>query len=297
MKGLRAFLCRHPYAALFCPLVPCIVLAAALVYFEILALPVAAVLLLWIYFLLSYPIRRIPQAMMRDAAVALERDLDPYTFLSLVEILLSRKTNHPLTRVSLGANYAAGLDAAGRSDEALAYLRTLMPERAKLDVVNGVQFDLSYAVVAVHTESGRGEIPAVLSDVRAVLPTLPPPLGAAVRETAESVRLAYALYTGEESDASLVSFYVSAIERYRREGEMSRRRLLRSCMNLARVYDRADRFADAAAMYAYVEKNGNLLGIVPEAKAARAALSLRQSAARMQASDGEGSEIVQEKEP
>lgn len=287
MKGLRTFLCRHPYAALLCPLIPCILLAAALVYYQILALPVAAVLLLWVYFLLSYPIRRLPQTLMRDAAIALERDLDPPAFLSLVELLLSRKTNNPLTRISLGANYAAGLDAAGKSDEALAYLRALMPERVKLDPLNGVQFDLSYAVVAVHTESGRTEVPSVLSDVRAILPTLPPPLSAAVRETAESVRLSYALYTGDESDATLISYYVSAIERYRREGAMSRRRMLRSCMNLARVYDRANRFADAAAMYTYVEKNGNLLGIVPEAKAARGALSLRESAARMQASDEE----------
>jgi hypothetical protein len=38
-------------------------------------------------------------------------------------------------------------------------------------------------------------------------------------------------------------------------------------------------------MYAYVAENGGALGIVREAKDARAALSLRASAARMQAAN------------
>ena len=84
-------------------------------------------------------------------------------------------------------------------------MRALAAERSLLDPVSGVQFDLCYAVVAVHTEEGRGEVEAVLSSVMAALSTLPPALACAVRETAESVRKALSLYTGEENDASLIS--------------------------------------------------------------------------------------------
>lgn len=285
MKGLRAFLCRHPYLALLLPFVPLAVLAVGLVAYGIIDPSIAIVSLVWILLLLSLPIRRIPHAVMREAALALERDLDPDTYLSHIELLRARRPKNPIARISLGANYAAGLDARGESDAALAELRTLARERSTLDPVNGVQFDLSYAVVAVHTEEGRGEIPAVLSSVRAALPTLPPALAAAARETAESVRMAHALYTGAESNATLIDYYVKTVSRYRAEGEMSRRRLIRSCMNLARVYDRADRFADAALMYAYVAENGGSLGLVHEAKEARAALSLRESRARMQSAN------------
>ena len=41
---------------------------------------------------------------------------------------------------------------------------------------------------------------------------------------------------------------------------------------------RAGRPSDAAAMYAYVEKNGHLLGITREAAAARAALTAQKEA-------------------
>lgn len=288
MKGLRAFLCRHPYLAILLPFIPCVLVAAGLVYYKMIDPSIALIALVWLFFLLSLPVRRIPHAVMREAALALERDLDPDAYLFHLDLLRARHLKNPVARISLGANYAAGLDAKGEYEAALAELRTLARDRKTLDVVNGVQFDLSYAVVAVHTEEGREEIPAVLSSVRDALPALPPALAAAVRETAESVRMAHALYTGAESDATLISYYVNTVNRYRREGDMSRRRLIRSCMNLARVYDRADRFADAAAMYTYVAENGGSLGVAREAKDARAALSLRESRARMEAAAEDG---------
>lgn len=282
MKVLRNFICRHPVWALVLLLIPCALITFALVYMRWVDPIAAPVLLGWAVFFLSFPIRRMPAALMRDAARALDRDLDPDTFLSMMDVLRARRSKNLLYRLSVGANYAAGLDAKGQSREALAYLRTLLPQRPHLDGANGVQFDLSYAVVAVHSEEGREEVGAVLATVRAALPTLPPPLAAAVRETAESVHMAYAAYTGTESTSTLIDYYVRAVGRYRAEGEMGRRRLIRTCMNLATVYDRADRFADAAAMYAYVAENGGALGVVSEAKEARAALSLRESAARME---------------
>lgn len=290
MKSIRVFLCRHPYLAILLPFLPCVALSFALVAYEMIDPTVALIALAWLFFLISLPVRSIPRAVMRDAALALERDLDPDQFLFCLDLLRARHPKNPVARISLGANYAAGLDAKGNYAAALAELRTLARERATLDPVNGVQFDLSYAVVAVHSEEGREEIPAVLSSIREVIPTLPPALATAVRETTESVHMAHALYTGEESDATLISYYVNTVNRYRREGDMSRRRLIRSCMNLACVYDRADRFADAAAMYTYVAENGGSLGVAREAKEARAALSLRESRARMETAAGTVSE-------
>ena len=285
MKGLRNFLCRHPIAALLLLFIPCIAIALVLCYLQIIDLYVALIALVWAFFLISLPIRRMPQSVMREAALALERDLDPDAFLSLMELLRARRSQNLAYNASIGANYAAGLDAKGAYGEALSHMRELARTRPSLDVVSGVQFDLSYAVVALHSEEGRGEIPGVLATVRAALPVLPPALATAVRETAESVRMAYAVYTESESPSTLIHYYVGAINRYRAEGDMGRRRLMRSCMNLAMVYDRAGRDSDAAAMYAYVAENGGALGIVREAKDARAALSLRASAAQMQAAN------------
>lgn len=282
MKGLRNFLCRHPIAALLLLFIPCVAIAGVLVYMQIIDPYIALIALLWAFFLISYPIRRMPQSVMREAALALERDLDPDAFLTLMDLLRARRTKSISYKASVGANYAAGLDAKGEYTEALSQMREIARERGAMDVVSGVQFDLSYAVVALHSDEGRGEVPNVLATVRAALPALPPALAAAVRETAEGVRMAYALYTEGESTQSLINYYVSAINRYRTEGDMSRRRLIRACMNLAMVYDRAGRDKDAAAMYAYVAENGGALGVVREAKEARVALSLRASAARMQ---------------
>ena len=282
MKALRKFICRHPVWSLVFLMLPCTLILSALIYLRLLDPLYSPLILAWTLFLFSFPIRRMPAAIMRDAACTLDRDLDPDAFLSLVDVLRGRRSKNVLFQLSVGANYAAGLDAKGESEEALAYLRTLAPKRPLLDPVNGVQFDLSYAACAVHSEAGRKEIPSVLATVRASLPYLPPNLAAAVRETAESVHMTHAIYAGTESTSTLVDFYVRAVNRYRAEGPLARRRLVRSCMNLALVYDRANRFADAAAMYAYVAENGGALGVVSEAKSARAALSLRESAARME---------------
>ena len=279
MKAIRVFLCRHPYLALFLPFIPLVGLAVLGVYYNLITPFSALVALAWSFFLLSLPVRRMPRAVMREAVLALERDLNPDEYLEKLDLLRTRPLKNPAARLSFGANYAAGLDAKGDSEAALATLRALAAERGLLDPVNGVQFDLCYAVVAVHTEEGRGEVDAVLSSVNAALPTLPPALAAAVRETAEGVRKALSLSTGGENDAALISYYVGTVTRYRKEGPMSHRRLMRSCMNLARAYDRAARYPDAAAMYGYVIANGGSLGIVAEATAARASLPTKAPAA------------------
>ena len=72
---------------------------------------------------------------------------------------------------------------------------------------------------------------------------------------------------------------MNTVTRYRKEGDMSRRRLIRSCMNLARAYERAARYSDAAAMYGYVIANGGSLGLVAEATAASASLPTEAPAA------------------
>lgn len=266
MKGLRAFLCRHPYLALLLPMIPCIAIAVLLVAMKVIEPSFALVLLVWAFFFISLPVRRIPHAVMQEAAIALERDLDPDTYLAGLELLRARHPKNPQTALSLDANYAAGLDAKGESEAALSHLRSLLDRRAALDPMTRVRFDLSYAVVAVHTKSGCAEIPALLSTIERSIPSLPPALASAVRETLESVRMAYALCIGTESDATLISYYVKVISRYRAEGEMSRRRLVRACMNLARAYDRAGRTRDAYAMYRYVAENGGRLGVRAEAK-------------------------------
>jgi hypothetical protein len=205
MKGLRAFLCRHPYLAILLPFIPCVLVAAGLVYYKMIDPSIALIALVWLFFLLSLPVRRIPHAVMREAALALERDLDPDAYLFHLDLLRARHLKNPVARISLGANYAAGLDAKGEYEAALAELRTLARDLKTLDVVNGVQFDLSYAVVAVHSEEGREEIPAVLSSIREVIPTLPPALAAAVRPK----RMPSAIYHAAISTAHTYFFILT----------------------------------------------------------------------------------------
>ena len=281
MKGLRAFLCRHPYLAMLLPLIPAVAITAMLVAMKVIDPSFAMILLAWAFFFISLPIRRIPRDVMREAQTALERDLDPDAYLAGLELLRARHPKNPIAVISLGANYAAGLDAKGESEAALSQLRALLDRRAALDPLNRIQFDLSYAVVAVHTESGRAEVPSLLGAIERSLPTLPPAFAAAVRETLDNVRMAYALAVGGEEDATVIAYYVKAVTRSRAEGEMSRRRLVRSCMNLARAYDRAGRTRDAYAMYRYVAENGGGLGVSAEAKrllAARSSLSKTDTA-------------------
>ena len=58
--------------------------------------------------------------------------------------------------------------------------------------------------------------------------------------------------------------FVEAVERARVGN--SRRQLIAACMRLARLYDKLERKEEALALYGFVVQNGNLLGVVREAR-------------------------------
>ncbi len=265
MNVIKAWIYRHPIAAVLIPYLPVMLLCELLVVNGYLLPWVGMTCSLLVFVLLFYAVRRIQQLLLTDAYAALERDLDPYRFMALNRLLMSRRTSRHAIRLMMESNYAAGMDAAGQYEEALSYMDKLTAERGLLDPYSRIQFDICYASIAVHSPRGRETVSRVVVEVARELAMLPPAVFSNLHKALDSVRDAMRYYADDLE--GLVEKYVAQIEHCRQD-PMRRRHQMVACMWLARVYEKLGRRQDAAAMYGYVAENGGSLGIVSEAEEA-----------------------------
>ncbi|MBQ8859176.1 MAG: hypothetical protein IJ012_05240 [Clostridia bacterium] len=260
---LTKFLYKHPILALL-PAFLMIPVAAGLVYFEILTVNIASFLAPVTFFLLYFFQRRTPRVLFSAAADKLERECDPQAFLTDLRFLMSRRRLPFGFRLVLDMHYAVGLDAAGENEAAYAWFKQCLPARKRLSGPALLQFDKYYACVALHSEKGRGEAISMiprLEEANAEFSGMPS-IAVPTRMELDAMRDAAQYYTGNTE--GLAARYAARIEQARPYPQ-ARRRMLQSCIWLARVYDKEGRVREARGMYAYVAENGPLLGIAKEA--------------------------------
>ena len=216
---------------------------------------------LWVLLLLMLPVRRAFPMLMAEASRKLQVECDVPGFLATMEVLRSRKHLPRDRYLLIEANYAIGLDADGRTDEAMARLRACRPVRDAVQPPMRYQFDMAYACVCAHAEEGKQELPGLLAMLEHGYATLPfaPPVRDMIRRNLDNLQ-DIARYYSEAYDG-LVERFVSRIEGYRRIPSQ-RRSMLLACFWLARIYEKLGRLQDALSMYRYVVENGNTLGIV-----------------------------------
>ncbi len=268
---ITKFLYKHPVLALL-PALLMIPVSVGLVYFEILTINIASLLTPIVFLLLSFFQRRTPRVLFSVAADKLERECDPQAFLADLRFLMSRRRLPFAFRLVLDMHYAIGLDAAGENEAAYAWFKQCLPARARLSGAALLHFDMNYACVALHSEKGRAEAISMLPRLEEAYAGLTNASAYAVPTRAEldALRDAAQFYTtGAEG---LVARYAARVETARAYPQM-RRRMLQSCIWLARIYDKEGRAREARGMYAYVAENGNLLGIAKEAARRLEALS------------------------
>lgn len=261
---LTKFLYKHPLLALL-PALLMIPVSVGLVYFEILHVNVAALLTPLALLLLSFFQRRAPRVLFSVAADKLERECDPQAFLTDLRFLMSRRRLGFGFRLVLDMHYAVGLDAAGDNEAAYAWIKQCLPARARLSGAALLQFDMTYACVALHSEKGRAEAISMLPRLEEAYAALANAPSYAIPIRAELDALRDAVRVCEGDTDGLISHYAARVEQARPYPQM-RRRMLQSCIWLARIYDKEGRLREARGMYAYVAEHGHLLGIAKEAK-------------------------------
>ena len=268
---MKKFIYLHPVLAVLFPFSPCVAILAVLWQLQVVSLSFAIFCVAWLLVLLSFPVRRAFPALLSEASHLLQAECNVPAFLSRMEILRSRRRLSVDKRLLLEANYALGLDAGGKTDEAMDCLRKCRPLRDKVPVPMRYQFDIAYACVLAHTKEATEELPRQLATLEQGYRSLPflPPVREMLRRNLDTLQDIARFYAGDIETAR--SHFVTRIEGYLAHPSM-RRSMLLSCMWLARIYEKQHLVREAAAMYRYVAEKGNTLGAVDEAKDALARL-------------------------
>lgn len=269
---MKRFIYRHAFLCELLAFLPVAFLCAYLIQIH---MAFYLLLVIWGVIVLSYVQRRIPSELHREAVRKLDELCDPEAFLTDIRFLMSRRGIGARRRFFLGMEAACGLDSLGRSAESLAEMQRLEAQADRLFPMEKIVFHVNYATVMLHVERTRAELPRAIAALESEIAAaqLPPPLTEDFRKQVETLRDGYRFENGDYG--GLRERYVAEAENARKRGA-SRRMVVHCCMRLARLYDKLDHFREAAALYEYVEKNGNRLGAVETARAARAELLIRE---------------------
>lgn len=268
---LIKFLYAHPVLAVLLPYVPALAVCFGLYHFQILDSFFATILAVWLLFLLLLPVRSAYRSLLTYARVKLERDCDAEEYLAIIGFMLNRPLPYA-KNTTLMTHYAVGLDAAGRTEDAVEWFNKILQKEYKLPTPVRFQVHLARAFsVAHHKEAGK-YLPPLIEKMEKLLPTLnlPPFYLIPFQAGLETVRDAARFHAGELD--GLRGRYVARINDYARHPN-ARANKINACLWLARVYEREGEVTEARAMYAYVAENGGTLGAVAEAKEALARLS------------------------
>lgn len=264
---MKYWIYRNPVLAMLIPFLAGSAVVVGLVYYQILSLPWAVMLLAFVFFMVTRPVRRAYSMIAAEATYRLQNECDAQAYLAMVEKLRARKHMPRDLFFNTEALYALGLQAVGRTGEAVALMRRLLAQRESLPPALRFQFDLSYAAICAHDEEEKRELPALLAMLEHGYHTISwaPPMRELIRRNLDSLQDVMHYHSGQYE--GLVERLVARIEAYRPIASM-RRHMLLACLWLARVYEALNRPGDALAMYRYVAKHGNTLGIVDEAREA-----------------------------
>lgn len=266
---MTRFIVRHPLLFLLLTTLPLFALALLGVLYDVID-QLGAILLLVLYFgFLSRAVRHAPARVLREATYKLNHECDPDGFLSDVALLRNAGKSDARTRFVADMNYAVGLDAAGRSEDAYALLRDFGAGSDALSPLDRASYTINFAVVCQHTDRAD-DARELLSSVRPLLAGLHPLTTGSYEELIRSAEDAWNVYFGDTT--GLREKMAARIARCREDPAL-RRNMLVNCMLLGRLYEKAGLTREAVGMYRYVARNGNRLGIVHDAEDRLAALT------------------------